>query len=185
MRDDQPRPVRRIVAGVGKSEEDVIIHEDGQSPDVRTDPARPGFASTRIWVTTATPAPVAGQLETLGEPHMIEPPKGGSVCRFVTIPPDAWFMGSVTDEKVADFFSAMGSPNASRLGEGAPHPYMQQTDTLDYVFILDGEVTLVLDSEEVYLRKGDTVVQLGASHSWSNKSDKPCELVISSHDGGS
>ena len=77
----------------------------------------------------------------------------------------------------------MGSPGASRLSNGAPHPYMQQTRTLDYVLVMSGEVTLVLDTEEVHLRTGDTVVQLGGSHAWSNRSDTLCELFLSSHDG--
>lgn len=92
-------------------------------------------------------------------------------------------MANLTDEKVSDYFAAMGSPSASKLGTGAPHPYMQQTRTLDYVLVMSGEVTLVLDSEEVHLQRGDTVVQLVASHAWSNRSDTPCELFISSHDG--
>ena len=177
-----PRPVRRIIAGAD-ADDRVIIHADGPCPDVRFDPARPGFAATRGWVTTATPAPVAGVTETLGEPHAIEPPGAGSVCRFLTVPPDAWFMDRITDEKVADFFAAMGSPGASRLGGGAPHPYMQRTDTLDYVFVLDGKVTLVLDTGEVNLEEGDTAVLIGAAHSWSNRSERPCELFVSSHDG--
>ncbi|NND50239.1 MAG: cupin domain-containing protein, partial [Rhizobiales bacterium] len=168
MSNTDPRPVRRIIASAD-TDDQVIIHQDEPSPDVRFDPARPGFAATRAWVTTATPAPVAGITETLGEPHTIEPPKGGSVCRFLTIPPDDWFMGTLTDEKVADYFDAMGSPQASRLGTGAPHPYMQQTSSLDYVFVLDGEVTLILDTEQVHLNQGDTVVLLGASHAWSNR----------------
>ena len=32
-----------------------VALEDGPVGDVRTDPARPGFASTRIWVTATTP----------------------------------------------------------------------------------------------------------------------------------
>jgi len=60
---------------------------------------------------------------------------------------------------------------------------MQQMPTLDYVLVMSGEVTLVLDTEEVHLRAGDTVVQLGGSHAWSNRSGTPCELFMSSHDG--
>jgi len=182
MPDTEPRPVRRIVAG-NDADGNAVVYEDRPSPDIRFDPARPGYASTRVWVTEHTPAPVAGVRETLHLPHSLEPPAGGSVCWFVTIPPDDWFMDGITDEKVADFFEAMGSPNVSRLGAGAPHPYMQQTRTLDYVMVMSGEVTLVLDTEEVNLRAGDTVVQLGASHAWSNRSGTPCELFISSHDG--
>ncbi len=182
MAETKPREIRRIVAA-NDADENAFILSDEAATDVRTDPARPGFASTRIWVTEGTPAPVAGVRETLDLPHTLEPPPAGSVCRFVTIPPDDWHLADVTDEKVSDYFAAMGSPGASKLGSGSPHPYMQQTRTLDYVLVMSGEVTLVLDTEEVHLQAGNTVVQLGASHAWSNRSDAPCELFISSHDG--
>lgn len=182
MSETDPRPVRRIVVG-NDPDENAVVFSDRASPDIRHDPARPGFASTRIWVTEGTPAPVAGVRETLDLPHHLEPPAGGSVCRFVTIPPDAWFIDTITEEKVADYFEAMGSPQAWQAGSDRRHPYMQQTRTLDYIMVMSGEVTLVLDTEEVHLSAGDTVVQLGASHAWSNRSDRPCELFISSHDG--
>ena len=47
--------VRRIVTIDDDNGKSVAIH-DGPTPDVRTDPARPGFASMRIWVTDTTPA---------------------------------------------------------------------------------------------------------------------------------
>ena len=46
-----------------------------------------------------------------------------------------------------------------------------------------GEITLVLDTEEVQLRAGDTVVQRGTNHAWSNRSTRPAAVAISSHDG--
>ena len=46
----------------------MAIH-DGPASDVRTDPARPGFASTRIWVTDATPARIARARDPLALPH--------------------------------------------------------------------------------------------------------------------
>ncbi len=182
MAETKQREIRRIVAA-NDADENAVILSDAPGTDVRTDLARPGYTSTRIWVTEGTPAPVAGVRETLDLPHTLEPPPAGSVCRFVTIPPDDWYLADLTDEKVSDYFAAMGSPSASKLGAGAPHPYMQQTNTLDYVLVMSGEVTLVLDTEEVHLQTGDTVVQLGASHAWSNRSATPCELFMSSHDG--
>ena len=48
--------------------------------------------------------------------------------------------------------------------------------------VLEGEITLVLDTEEVHLSAGDTVVQRGTNHAWSNRSNRPCVVAISSHD---
>ncbi|HJX20501.1 MAG TPA: cupin domain-containing protein, partial [Steroidobacteraceae bacterium] len=162
----------------GKS---VAIH-DGPTSDVRTDPARPGFASTRIWVTDTTPASITHARDPLALPHTIEPPPRGSVCRIVTLPPEAAFRGKVGASEVAAFFRAMGSPAASTYSAQAPHPYMQKTRTLDFCLILEGEITLVLDTAEVQLAAGDTVVQRGTNHAWSNRSDRPCTIAISSHD---
>jgi uncharacterized cupin superfamily protein len=155
---------------------------DGPSPDVRADPARPGFASTRIWVTDRTPARIEGVRDTLDAPHTLEPPPEGSVCRVVTFPPDATWQGKVSAKEVQAYFEAMGSPGASTYGQGVPHPYMQKTRTLDFALIIEGEITLVLDTEEVHLKSGDTVVQRGTNHAWSNRSDKPCVIAFSSHD---
>ncbi len=182
MTSKDPREVRRIIAA-GDEDGNAVIYEDKAATDVRMDPARPGFAYTRFWVTERTPAPISGVRESLHLPHTLEPPAGGSVGSFVTIPPEDWYRHGLTDEKVSDYFAAMGAPGASRLGDGARHPYMQQTSTLDYILVLSGEVTLVLDTEEVHLSKGDTVVNLGGSHAWSNRSDSPCELFVSVHDG--
>ena len=178
---EKPKPVRRIVTIDGESGKSVAIH-DGPSPDVRTDPARPGYSSTRIWLTDRTPARIEGMRETLDAPHTIEPPPEGSVCRVVTFPPDESFRGRVGAREVQAFFASMGSPNASTYSSAAPHPYMQKTKTLDFCLILEGEITLVLDMEEVNLKAGDTVVQRGTNHAWSNRSGKPCVIAFSSHD---
>jgi hypothetical protein len=169
------KPVRRIVTVDDEHGQSVAI-SDGPSPDVRTDPARPGYASTRIWVTDRTPARVRVR-ETLDTPHTLEPPAGGSVCRVVTFPPED--SAKVEAGDVQAFFAAMGSPRASVEG---PHPYMQQTRTLDFCLVLEGEITLVLDAGEVALKAGDTVVQRGTRHAWSNRSGKPCTIAFSSHD---
>ena len=176
-------PVRRLVTiddGLGIHAQSKCI-ADGPSPDVRTDPARPGFSSTRIWVTDRTPARIEGITETLDKPHTLEPPPGGSVCRVVTFPPDASYI--VGAKEVAAYFAAMGSPQASTYSAKAKHPYMQKTRTLDFCLVLEGEITLVLDKQEVHLTAGDTVVQRGAHHAWSNRSSKPCTMAFSSHDG--
>jgi len=174
------RPIRRIVAG-NDSRGIAVALSDGPSPDVRLDPARPGFASTRLWVQDSTPARAKGLRETLHLPHTLEPPLNGSVYRVVEFPPEASYIGKISPAEVRSYFEAMGSPGASTVSAGAAHPYMQRTASLDFCFILEGEITLVLDAEEIHLKEGDAVIQRGTNHAWSNRLDRPCLVVMSQH----
>ena len=173
------KPARRIVTIDREAGKSTLV-DDGPSPDVRTDPARPGFASARLWVTDSTPAKIV--FETLHLPHAIEPPARGSVCRVVTFPPDERWKAKVGAAEVQAFFRAMGSPGASTYSPRAPHPYMQKTRTLDFCCVLDGEIVLVLDTQEVRLKAGEIVVQRGTNHAWSNQSGSPAVVAIASHD---
>ena len=174
------KPQRRIVTidrQAGRGE----LVSDGPAPDVRTDPARPGFASARLWVTDEHPAKIV--FESLHLPHTIEPPKGGSVCRVVTFPPDDSWKGKVGSAEVQAFFRAMGSPGASTYSAQAPHPYMQKTRTLEFGVVLEGEIVLVLDTQEVRMKAGEVAILRGANHAWSNRSTRPAAVAVCSHDG--
>jgi quercetin dioxygenase-like cupin family protein len=177
---DGVKPARRIVVTdrvAGKSS----VVSDGPSPDVRVDPARPGFALQRMWVTDGTPAKIV--LETLQLPYTLEPPSGGSVLNVMTFPPDALWKGKVGAREVAAYFESVGSPRASAFSESAPHPYMQKTCTLDFGIVLEGELVLVLDTQEVTVKAGDFIVQRGTRHAWSNRTNKPAVIAIASHSG--
>lgn len=58
----------------------------------------------------------------------------------------------------------------------APNPngepgFMHRTKTIDYIFIIDGEIELTLDSgEKRVLKQGDAVVQRQTQHAWKNLS---------------
>lgn len=177
---DGVKPARRIVT-IDREPGKSSLVSDGPAPDVSVDPARPGFASARLWVIDSTPAKIV--LETLHLPRTIEPPKRGAVCRVDTIPPDANWQGKVGAAEVAAYFHAMGSPSASTYSPEAPHPYMQKIEAIDYCFILEGEIVLVLDTEEVTLKAGDAILQRGTNHAWSNRSASPCVMAVCSHDG--
>jgi uncharacterized cupin superfamily protein len=55
--------------------------------------------------------------------------------------------------------------------------------TLDFCAVIEGEVTLILDSEDVNLRAGQIVVQRGTRHACSNRTNQPAVIAIASHDG--
>ncbi len=55
---------------------------------------------------------------------------------------------------------------------------MHATDTVDLGYVIDGEVTLVLDHGDVVLRRGDVLVQQRTRHAWRNEGDVPCRLLV-------
>ena len=95
---------------------------------------------------------------------------GGAVFRTLEIPPDA----ERNFDAMQRYFEQM---DASDRLEGQQHPGMHQTDTVDFLIIISGEVWMILDQEEILLKAGDTCVQRGTLHAWSNRSDKPCLLA--------
>ena len=99
------------------------------------------------------------------------------------VPPDDAWKGKVGSAEVQAFFQAMGSPGASTYSPQAPHPYMQKTRTLDACVVLEGEIVLVLDTQEVPMKAGEIAIQRGTSHAWSNRSGKAAVVAICSHDG--
>ena len=60
---------------------------------------------------------------------------------------------------------------------------MHRTESIDYALILSGEITMLLDDEEVLLKTGDVVVQCGTNHAWSNRSNAPCLVAFILIDG--
>jgi quercetin dioxygenase-like cupin family protein len=176
------RPIRRIVAGNDDTGKAVVL-SDAPSPDVLLDPARPGFASTRLWVSDRSPARVKGIRETLQGPQWLEPPPGGTQCQFVEFPPERGYIGKIGRAEVRAWFERIGAPGAGVAKAGAPHPYMQRTQTLDLCYVLEGEIALVLDAGEVALKQGDVAIVDGSSHAWSNHSDAPCIVIFSQHSG--
>jgi quercetin dioxygenase-like cupin family protein len=54
---------------------------------------------------------------------------------------------------------------------------MHKTDTIDYIILLEGDVTLILDKEEVDIKPHDVVVQRGTNHAWVNNGNNPALLI--------
>jgi quercetin dioxygenase-like cupin family protein len=172
------RAARRIVA-IDREPGRSSLVSDTPSPDVRIDPARPGFAAQRMWVADGAPAKLV--FETLHLPYTLQPPATGSVLNIFTFPPDEAWKGKVGQAQVAAYFKSMGAPAASTYSPQAPHPYMQKMRTLDFGIVLEGEIVLVLDTQEVTLKAGEFVIQRGTNHAWSNRSGKPAIVAIASH----
>ncbi len=107
------------------------------------------------------------------------PPLGGSRFGFFTIPPDGG-AGTPPDLDVAAAFEefAQKLPGMTDYLE-ADEPGMHTTATIDYGVVLSGDVTLELDDgAKVVLHAGDTYVQNGTRHRWSNTGSVPAVIAV-------
>jgi len=178
-----PATFRRIVTGHNEAGKAVIVAD---APPTHAQliggPGGPTFFE--IWNTRETPALID---RVSGDPSeeslVLSPPKGGTRIRVIEFPPEGEEIRKLTGAQAAENFDAMGGKEASRSGEGAPHPLMHRTQTLDYAIVLEGEMTMVLDEGETDIRAGDIVIQRGASHAWANRSGANCRIAFVLIDG--
>jgi quercetin dioxygenase-like cupin family protein len=176
--------VRRVVTGHDSNGKAIVL-SDGLTPTLKTNPLRPGHKSTEIWRTSETPAPITAEEPdpTVNGPGTIHPAPRGTVIRVAEWAPESDEIRNLTPEAAREIFKAMGNESASTFGRGGRHPVMHRTETIDYAVILEGELTLLLDEEDVDLKAGDVVIQRGTNHSWRNRSDKPCRILFVLLDG--
>ncbi|NYI88848.1 mannose-6-phosphate isomerase-like protein (cupin superfamily) [Amycolatopsis endophytica] len=103
------------------------------------------------------------------------PPDGGVVFRVVQIPPDHLFLADF--DRDAMFAGLPDGEHA--VGDGDVHnATMHRTRSVDFAVVIDGEVHAVLEDGEVLLRQGDTLIQRGTLHGWSNRTDANCQVAF-------
>jgi quercetin dioxygenase-like cupin family protein len=178
-----PRQFRRVVTGHDRAGNAVVI-SDGPAPFLHVNKVNREWYSTDLFRTDATPAiirTVTG--ETTDGPRRQMPAPHGTVLRINHFPPETETVRQMTVEDSRRAFAALGNERASTYGRGGRHPLMHRTETIDYAIVLEGEITMVLDTEDVVLRAGDVLVQCGTNHAWSNRSDKPAVVAFVLIDG--
>lgn len=165
--------IRRVVTGHDSSGRSIVLTDTRVAPG----PAVPGDLC--FWATDETPARIDGTADAANRPLELEPPPHGSVFRFVEFPPDSAFVGMSADQVeqiMAGLFEQLGATHART--DRTRSPAMHRTRSLDYVVVLTGEITLLLDEGEVTLEPFDVVVQRATSHAWSNRGTHPALLAI-------
>ncbi len=158
---------RRIVTGNSDSGTAYIV-SDGPAFEFGT--------LTEFWVTESCPSDYGSDDEVAERKVKLEPPENGTIFRFFRVEPeDPDKSREEVDLEVATAFSVVDAahcrPDTSR------HPRMHTTGSIDYVVLLRGEVTLLLDDDEVSLKPFDVVIQRGTNHAWINKGTETAELV--------
>lgn len=121
----------------------------------------------QLWVTRETPANCADKSDQSLGPIEMNPPKRGSIFRYIELPPETPD-ADLTKEKEVLAEVSSGSET---------HATMHKTRSVDYVVLLAGEAVLVVDDTEIPVKPFDVVVQLGASHAWANRGTEPLRLL--------
>jgi quercetin dioxygenase-like cupin family protein len=76
----------------------------------------------------------------------------------------------VTQPKGCNFFI--------RRWEAGAKTAMHKTPTIDYLYILEGTIDLILDNRvRTRISAGEVVIQRGTIHSWENTASKPCSAI--------
>ena len=172
---------KRVVTGHDQQGQ-AIVASNGPTPNVFPLSSVPGTVFHELWNSSTSPALLDNASDPSSKPLQLSPGPQGSVIRVVDIPPDS-VQNQVSDENAAAVFAEIGQSHAG-TGQGSTrHKLMHRTETLDYGIVTEGEVWLVLDEEEVHLKRGDVVVQRGTNHAWSNRTEAMARMVFILLDG--
>ncbi len=160
--------LRRIVTGHnadGKS----IVMIDG--PPARSIGEEFG-GLFEIWNTDGNQINTFDEIDRADIDVLLSPSKGGTKFRYFAInPTPEGIPKEKLEELTAIVFAQIGA-SQDRV-DTTRHPAMHKTKTIDYVILLKGDVTLLLDDDEVQLKPFDVVVQRGTNHAWVNNSKEP------------
>lgn len=166
--------IRRVVTGhdaAGRA----IVTEDVRVP-VAEPPLMPGLGFQFLWHrAAATDLPDNGPSDGQG-PYF--PLPGGVRWLVFTVPAERRPPAEGTDLVAAAAATEAMLPGLRSTMEPAS-PGMHRSDTVDFVYVLEGEVVLELDDGlETVLRAGDSLVQNGTRHAWRNRSGRPCRMLV-------
>ena len=169
---------RRIVTGHDAQGRSIVISDEAPT-NVVPNPADPDRGHINFWRTETVPASNASFTDPMaGPPCPLPPPKGGTMFRFFQIAPEKNEAGLSAEERnrrMGQMFEAASAAHA-RV-DTARHPSMHKTDSVDYIVLLQGEVTALLDVGEVRMKPFDVLIQRGTNHGWVNYGSEPALLV--------
>lgn len=167
--------IRRVATGHDKEGRAVFVSDEMVAPVTLA--LLPGSEFHRLWGADSTVTFPDDGSKPDAETYF--PPVGGFRFGFFTIPPDRG-AGAPAD---LDFEAALAEFEAKLPGLGEhlepENPGMHTTATIDYGVVLSGEADLELDDgAKVTLSAGDSYIQNGTRHRWSNRGDVPAVIAI-------
>lgn len=165
---------RRVVTGIADDGRSVVV-SDGPCSEIFGPADDPHLVN--FWATGALPMDYRGGANEAHATMPLSPTKGGVVFRFFRVAPEPEGGGNEASARAAAaaYFHAIGSSNDLRTD--GRHAGFHQTETIDFIVLLHGEVTLLLDDADVPLKPFDVVIQRGTRHAWVNHGTETALLM--------
>ena len=164
--------MRRIITGHDKEGRSIITLDDPPARSIGEDVG----GLFEIWNTDGNIIDTTDAIDRADSDIILSPPKNGSKFRYFQINPTPEGVPMELMQEIAgEAFEKIGA--AHHRVDTSKHPAMHKTDTIDYIILLKGDVTLILDEEEVRLKPHDVVVQRGTNHAWVNNGAEPALLI--------
>jgi mannose-6-phosphate isomerase-like protein (cupin superfamily) len=125
-----------------------------------------------VWRADRLPADLdeAGPLSAVSVAPAAE---GGLVVRVCTFPPDT----DMDEQTRREYESSVATSYAAADGGSHTGMALHRTDTVDVLTVVRGELTLITETAQTVLRQGDSVVQRGTAHAWSNRTSEVVVVV--------
>ena len=164
--------MRRIVTGHNEDGRSIITIDGPPARSIGEDVG----GLFELWNTDGNIIDTKDNLDRADQDIILSPPTGGTKFRYFQInPTPEGIPMEIMQEIAADAFEKIGAGH-HRI-DTSKHPAMHKTETIDYIILLKGDVTLILDEDEVTLEPHDVVVQRGTNHAWVNNGDEPALLI--------
>ena len=164
--------MRRIVTGHNESGKSVITIDGPPARSIGEDVG----GLFEIWNTDGMSIDTTDNVDRADSEIILSPPANGTKFRYFQINPiPEGVPQEAIEEATAKAFERMGA--AHHRVDTSRNAAMHETDTIDYIILLKGDVTLILDEEEVPLKPHDVVVQRGTNHAWVNNGSEPALLI--------
>ena len=164
--------MRRIVTGHNEEGKSVVTIDGPPARSIGEDVG----GLFELWNTDGQDIISSDVIDRADEEIILSPPRGGTKFRYFQINPiPEGIPENVMQDMAADAFEKIGA-GQHRI-DTSKHPAMHKTETIDYIILLKGDVTLILDEEEIDMKPFDVVVQRGTNHAWVNNGTEPALLI--------
>ena len=164
--------MRRIVTGHNDNGKSIVTIDGPPARSIGEDVG----GLFELWNTNGNAVISTDVIDRADDEIILSPPSGGTKFRYFQINPlPEGVSEDMLQEIAADAFEKVGA--AHHRVDTSKHPAMHKTETVDYIILLKGDVTLILDEEEVDIKPFDVVVQRGTNHAWVNNGTEPALLI--------